>query len=110
MKKKLLVEIDIGLHSAMLAFLYTEGEMNISQLVRKSIKTYIKYSTATKPVTEPLTTPILEPTEVLAGGWTRAELDVMSDKPVLPAEPVRLRTNTVSSETVEKIAAEWGDD
>lgn len=108
MKKKLLVEIDIELYSAMLAFLYTEGEMNISQLVRKSIKTYIKYNTAKKPVTEPeIAEPQLDPTEVLASGWTRAELDALQDKPLKPAAPVALRPNTVRTTTVEQIAADW---
>lgn len=108
MKKKLLVVLDIELHSAMLVFLNNEGDMNISQLVRKAIRSYIKYSTAKKPVTEPVK-PQLDPTEVLAGGWARAELDAIQNKPLVPAAPVALRPNSVRSTTVEQIAADWDD-
>lgn len=88
-----------------------EHEMNISQLIRLSLKRHTKFPSAVaEPEVKPEPVkPQLDPTEVLAGGWTRAELDAIQDKPLVPAAPVALRPNIVRTTTVEQIAADWDD-
>ena len=89
-----------------------EHEMNISQLIRLSLKRHTKFPSAVaEPEVKPEPVkPQLDPTEVLASGWTRAELDAIAYKPLAPAVPIALRPNTVSPATIEKLAADWADD